>query len=121
MTDGITATGAATKGARQFQGVFTVIPFKLTFEDDSISTDSAYSGGGLVAVPGAALGDFVLVAGVIDMVETHFHGSVQAAGQVEVTLVNSSSGTVTALATGTVVNGIVLKPNPSIWAAIETS
>lgn len=108
MADGITGVEVKGKSARQFQSLFDVIPFKLTFEDDSIATDSNYSGGGLVAVPGAELGDFVLVTSNIDQVETHFVAAVQAAGQVEVTLINDSSGTVTAYASGVTVKGVVL-------------
>jgi hypothetical protein len=121
MADGITLTGAATEGARQFQGLFTAIPFKLTFEDDTIATDSIYSGGGTVSVPGAAIGDFVLVAPVIDPTECQFIASVTADDTVEVTLVNDTAGTVTTFASGTVVNGIVLKPRSSVWDAIATS
>jgi len=116
MADGLTATVAGGKGPRQFQGLFDVIPFKVTFEDDSIATDSAYSGGGLVNVPGAALGDFVLIAPTIDATETHFHANVQAADQVEITLVNSSAGTVTTFATGVVLNGLILKPKQNAFA-----
>ena len=116
MADGITAISAGVSGPRQFQGLFNVIPFKLTFEDDSILADGLYSGGALVAVPGAALGDFVLIASTIDNTECHFYAAVQAAGQVEVTLINETAGTVTTFATGAVLNGIVLSPKQNVFA-----
>ena len=115
MADGITATSAGVKGPRQFQGLFDVIPFKLTFEDDSILDGDNYSGGALVSVPGAQLGDFVLVAAAFDNVECQFYGSVQAADNVEVTLQNTTGGTVTTFLTGTVINGLVLQPKKNVF------
>lgn len=115
MADGITAVSVGVQGPRQFQGLFNIIPFTLTFEDDSIATDSIYSGGGLVSVPGAALGDFVLIASTIDNTECQFIASVQAAGKVEVTLVNDTAGTVTTFAAGVTLNGIVLQPKANIF------
>lgn len=115
MADGITAVSVGQKGPRQFQGLFDVIPFKLTFEDDSILDGDNYSGGGTVSVPGAALGDFVLVSCVLDTVETQFYANVIAADTVEVTLQNTTGGTVTAFATGAVINGVVLKPKKNVF------
>ena len=115
MADGITGVSVGAKGPRQFQGLFDVIPFKLTFEDDSILDGDNYSGGATVSVPGAALGDFVLVSCVLDTVETQFYANVTAADTVEVTLQNTTGGTVTAFATGAVINGIVLKPKKNVF------
>lgn len=115
MADGITAVSAGQKGPRQFQGLFDVIPFKLTFEDDSILDGDSYSGGGTVSVPGAALGDFVLVASTIDPGEMNFFASVTAADTVEVTLRNTTGGTLTTFAAGAVVNGLVLKPKKNVF------
>jgi hypothetical protein len=108
MADGITGVSALSKNARQFQDLFDVIPFTLTFEDDSIADGAIYAGGGTVAVPGAAVGDFVLVAPEADAVDTTWVGNVTAADTVTVVLNNTSGGTVTAFASGVVVNGIVL-------------
>ena len=116
MADGITAVSAGVKGPKQFQGLFDIIPFKLTFEDDSILDGDNYSGGGTVSVPGAALGDFVLVSCATDTVEMQFYANVIAADTVEVTLQNTTGGTVTAFATGVSVNGIVLKPKQNAFA-----
>lgn len=116
MADGITAVSAGVKGPRQFQGLFDIIPFKLTFEDDSILDGDNYSGGATVSVPGAALGDFVLVSVALDAVECQFYANVTAADTVEVTLQNTTGGTVTAFATGAVINGLVLKPKQNVFA-----
>ncbi len=116
MADGITAVSAGTLGARQFQGLFNIIPFKLTFEDDSILENVLYSGGALVNVPGAKLGDFVLIASTIDNTECFFYATVQAADQVEVTLINETAGTVTTFATGVVLNGLILSPKQNVFA-----
>jgi hypothetical protein len=117
MADGITAVKTGVRGPRQFQALFSeAIPFTLTFEDDTIATDSIYSGGALVDVPGAQLGDFVFVAAEIDQVECQFIGAVQAADKVEVTLVNDTSGTVTAFASGVKLNGLVLRLADSLFA-----
>lgn len=117
MADGITNVKVGRKQAQQFQNVFSeVIPFSLTFEDDSILDGDVYSGGALVDVAGAALGDVVLVFPEIDPVECQFFAAVQAADKVEVTLHNNSGGTVTAFASGVTVNGVVLKFNNELWA-----
>jgi len=116
MADGITAASVGVKGPRQFQGLFDVIPFKCTFEDDSILDGDNYSGGGTVAVTGAGLGDFVLVSAALDTVECQFYANVTAANTVEITLQNTTGGTVTAFATGVVINGLVLKPKQNVFA-----
>lgn len=108
MADGITAVSVLNAGPQQFQGLFDVIPFVLTFEDDSILDGDTYSGGGTVSVPGAKLGDFVLIGCELDTVECNFFANVTAADTVEVTLQNTTGGTVTAFATGAKLNGCVL-------------
>lgn len=122
MADGLTAAKVGTKQAQQFQRVFSeVIPFSVVFEDDSILDGDNYSGAGLVDVVGAELGDLVLVAPVADAVETQFYGNVQAAGKVEITLQNTTGGTVTAFASGVTVRGVVLKFNDEIWDQPEAN
>ena len=116
MADGLTAVSAGVVGPRQFQGLFTIIPFKVTFEDDSILADGIYSGGGLVSVPGAALGDFVLLSCTIDPTECLFFGNVVSADNVEVTLINETAGTLTTFAAGAVINGLVLQPKQNIFS-----
>ena len=56
----LTLANAGVKGARQFQGLFDVIPFTFNFEEDSIAAGA--SSGATISVPGAELGDFVIVS-----------------------------------------------------------
>ena len=108
MADGLTAESVATKGARQFQGLFDAIPFKFTFEDDSILDGDEYSAE--ATVTGAALGDFVLVAPVLDPADLFFNAYVSAADTVTVQINNMTGGTLTTFAAGAEFNGVVLKP-----------
>lgn len=103
-----TAVSVGTKAPRQFQGVFDVIPFKVTLEDDSLPAGGSVAD---ITVPGAELGDFVLLAPGIDAVETVLAGWVQSADTVTVAInslqeVDAS----TVWATPKECNGIVLKP-----------
>jgi hypothetical protein len=96
-----------SKNARQFTDLFgEVIPFKATvdFASSAAGTGSAID----VTVPGAALGDFVLVAPSIDVADTQLSGEVTAADVVTVMIqANTLSGTED-LASQTI-SGVVLK------------
>ena len=98
----------ANKNSRQFRGLFgESIPFKATvdFASSAAGTGSAVD----VAVPGAALGDFVMVAAGIDVADTQLHANVTAADVVTVMIqANTLSGTED-LASQTI-TGVVLKP-----------
>lgn len=95
------------KEARQFRAVFgQVIPFKATvdFASAAAGTGSAID----VAVPGAEVGDFVMLAPTVDVEDAQLDGFVTAAAVVTVNLqANTLSGT-TDLASQTI-NGVVLK------------
>lgn len=107
----VSATSAASSAARQFQGVFSsVIPFKFTATEASIATGALSVGD--VTVPGAALGDFVLFAPKVDVVDLVVSGQVTAANTVTVSIVNVTGGAITALSAGQVFNGVVLKAGP---------
>jgi hypothetical protein len=108
MADGLTSKTILRAQAMRFEDMFTVIPFKVTFEDDSIVKDAIYDGGGTVAVTGAALGDYCFVAPEVDIADMELVGHVTAADVVTVLLSNNTGGTLTTLASGTVVNGFVL-------------
>jgi len=108
MADGLTAISSKPKSPAQFQGIFDVIPFKFTFEDDSILDGDEYALD--AAVPGAALGDFVLVTPNADAADLIMVAYVTAADVVTVSLVNVTGGTLTTFATGIVCNGVILKP-----------
>jgi hypothetical protein len=98
---------------RQFQDLFTCIPFTFTFDEDSIG--SGASSAGDVTVTGAELGDFVLVAATIDLVDVHVQGFVQSANTVTITATELGLGANTVLAGNPTFNGLVLKPRAP-WA-----
>lgn len=109
----IASTKNASRGARQFQDVFSeVIPFSTTLTEASIATGAAGVSAGDITVTGAALGDFVLFAPEVDVVDLVVSGQVTAANTVTITLVNLTGGAVTALSGGVNVNGVVLKAGP---------
>lgn len=98
---------AGTKNRRQFLHIFDdAIPFKLTA--DFASTLDGDEAAVDLAVPGAALGDFVLVAPGIDLTDLVLAASVTAADVVTVVVANNTGGTID-LASQTI-TGVVLKP-----------
>lgn len=103
-----------TKGPRQFQGLFDVIPFKATvnFASAVDGNESASD----VAVAGAELGDFVLVSPGIDLTDMQLTGTVTAADVVSVVVSNSTGGTID-LASQTI-TGVVLKPKANVFAEL---
>lgn len=110
-TTGVASAGV--KGARQFQGLFSCIPFTFTIEEDSIAASAASTAD--ITVPGAELGDFVLVTGGIDMVNIVMTAFVASAGVVTIQLQNQEvSDAATTLATVHTANGVVLKPNDNV-------
>jgi len=121
-----TTMEAATNGAtiaeggiqsRQFQGLFSVIPFTFSFEEDSIGAEDSSTKD--MTVVGAALGDFVLLAPSIDLVSVNMFGWVQAADTVTVMVQNLETADAnTTLATIATHNGLILKPNANVlvWA-----
>lgn len=118
MGDGLSAATILTEYSKQFTELFTVIPFVVTFEDDSIATSEIYAGGGLVTVTGAKLGDLVFVAPELDIADLQFHAQVQAADKVEIVLTNNTGGTLTTFAAGAVINGMVWSLKPGFWSEI---
>lgn len=111
-----TSVSVGSKGPRQFQGLFDVIPFKVTLEDDSLPAGASVAD---ITVTGAALGDFVFIAPPIDAVETLLFGFVQSANTVTVVIrslqeVDAS----TVWATPVECKGFVLKPKANVWAEL---
>jgi len=99
---------------RQFQDLFEVIPFTFTLEEDSLGAGDAATAD--VTVPGAALGDFVLVAPGVDLVSLVLTAFVQAANTVTIQLQNQESDDAnTTLATVGTAFGLILKPRFA-WA-----
>lgn len=95
-----------TKSPYQFQGLFDAIPFKLTTDVASLVDGAGATQ--TLAVPGAELGDFVLVAPTLDAQDITITAYVDSADSVQVRFQNESTATVD-LASQTI-NGIVLKP-----------
>lgn len=112
-TNGVVVLNAGV-GPRQFQDLFTVIPFTFSFEEDSIGAEDSSSKD--ITVSGAALGDFVLLAPSIDLVSVNMFAWVRAANSVTVMVQNLETADAnTTLATIATHNGLILQPR-SDWA-----
>ena len=97
---------AGSKNARQFGALFgEVIPFRATIDPAAFVDDESQVVD--VAVPGAAVGDFVLVTPGVDAQESIITAYVRAAGIVEVVIAHVGGDT-TNLASSTW-SGVVLK------------
>lgn len=68
-----------------YTGVFTV-------DLGNAATGSGTFATTTVTVPGAALGDFVLVAPVLDLTDGFVFGQVSAANTVDITVLNNTAG-----------------------------
>jgi hypothetical protein len=105
---------ADTKAPRQFQGVFKCIPFQFNGDDDSLAAQVA--GQCDVSVPGAELGDFVLVTCQVDLVNLICTAWVSAADVVTVQTFNvEGTDASTAIAGNPQFNGIVLAPQSNVY------
>ena len=93
---------------RQFQDLFTVIPFTFTFDENSIASGAASAGD--VTVTGAALGDFVMIAPRFDIVDIVLSAFVQSADTVTIIAEEVGLGTNTTLNANATYNGLVLQP-----------
>jgi hypothetical protein len=83
-------------GRLQFQDLFEVVGVgAFTVDFGNAATGSGtFAGSGALTVPGAALGDIVLVGAGIDPIDSALVGHVTAANTVEVTLLNNTAGAV---------------------------
>jgi hypothetical protein len=113
-TNGVTIAEGGLQ-SRQFQGLFKIIPFTFSFEEDSIANLSSSSKD--MTVVGAALGDFVLLAPSIDLVSVNMFGWVASAGVVTIMVQNLEEvdANIT-LATIATHNGLILRPNANVLA-----
>ena len=112
------AVQTGVKGARQFQGMFDVIPFKVSLLDTSIPAGAAQAD---ITVPGAELGDFVFLASTIDPVENLMYGFVASANTVTVgirSMQEVDASTVFAT-TARVCNGFILKPKSNVFDQVS--
>ena len=82
-------------GRLQFQDLFEVVGCgSFTVDMGNAATGSGTFAVASVTVPGAALGDFVLVAAGIDVTDAALVGSVTSANTVELVLLNNTAGAV---------------------------
>lgn len=107
-----TASGVATATvgtAAQFQGLFDVIPFKVSLLDASLPAGASVAD---ITVPGAALGDFVFITPTIDSVSQHIVGWVASANTVTVAIrsMEEVDAVTTWATTAKECNGFILKP-----------
>jgi len=83
------------KGRLQFQALFEVIgvgKFNVANFTSAAVGSGTFAGSGALTVPGAALGDFVMVAPSIDPTDGVFAGHVTGTNTVEITLLNNTAG-----------------------------
>lgn len=114
----ITATAVSSRQeqSKQFQGLFSVIPFVVTLEDDTLAAQVA--GQAEITVAGAEFGDFVLIAAPLDLTGVIIVGQVSAANKVKITTWNvEGTDANTTLANATQVRGLILKTRDEVWAA----
>jgi len=105
---------AGTLQRAQFGGIFSaVIPFRMQLEENSVA-DQAGSNA-VVTVPGAALGDFVLVSFGADLTNMTYSASVISAGVVEIQVHNLTGAAATGLATVSTGYGLCLRPDPGFF------
>lgn len=104
--------------SRQFQGLFNIIPFTFSFEENTIGAQDSSTLD--ITVAGARLGDFVLIGTTIDMVSIQMSGWVRANNSVTIVAQNlETSDSNTTLATVATHNGLLLRPNQNVlkWAS----
>ena len=109
------ANKARPSSRRQFQAVFKeVIPFSFVGDDDSIAAQVA--GQCDIAVPGAELGDFVLLVPGVDPAAQIMQAYVSAADVVTVTTFNvEGTDADTSFGSSPTFYGLVLKRNANFW------
>lgn len=108
--------GVGTKGKRQFQALGEVIPFVGTVTLTAAAGAETQSS---VTVGGAENGDIVLWGVEEDLEGGVLSANVNVAGAVEFTFANATASTIT-IAAGTVVNGLVIKPNGNPFKELGT-
>lgn len=112
---GATSVQSKREQSKQFQGLFSVIPFTFTLEEDSVAAQTAAQAD--ITVPGAEFGDFVLLAAPVDLAGGILLAQVQAADTVTVTFYNlEGTDANTTLATAVTCRGVVLKTRDEVWA-----
>ena len=99
-------------GALQFRDLFEVVGAgAFTIDMANAATGLGTFAVSQVSVPGAALGDLVLVAPAVDVVDAAVVGNVTAAGLVDIVLLNNTAGAVNLASCAYTV--VVLRLNPA--------
>jgi hypothetical protein len=99
---------------RQFQDVFSeVIVYTASFNPANAATGLGTFASTDITIPGAALGDFVMVSHQLDPVDCFVCGAVTAANTVTVTVLNNTAAGVD-LGAATL-RLVVLKANPGVF------
>jgi hypothetical protein len=108
---------ATTRGKKQFQGLFDEILTGRFVID--MSTDIADGAGTTftVAMPGAAVGDFVWAAWVKDYLDVSVTAYVDSANSVQIRVQNESGAALTTPTTTEVWRVIVAKPSLAYFQA----
>ena len=89
----ITAVQKLSDAPLQFRGIINhVIEYEATWNPDSVGSNGEFHES--VAVPGAVLGDMVLVSIDVDQQDMDVHGYVESAGSVRVGINNATAGAV---------------------------
>ena len=82
-------------GRLQFQDLFEVVGVgSFTVDMGNAATGSGTFAVSQITVPGAALGDFVMVAPGVDVVDAAVVANVTAANTVDIVLLNNTAGAV---------------------------
>jgi hypothetical protein len=115
MATNIEATTAGTpvikrnSGPKQFQALFDVIEVEVTLTEASVAAQVGSQCD--ITVPGAALGDFVLVSYPADLTGVILSAYVRAANSITVTIYNiEGTDAVTAFSGGLIAKLLVLQP-----------
>lgn len=107
-----TAVSARPRNRRQFQALFSnTIPFKATLDLPSLADGKGVNA--TIAVPGAVLGDFVMVSISVDEAGFVASAYVSAANVVTIRFQNESEST-TDVASCTV-KGLCLSPSSQVF------
>lgn len=97
---------------KQFQGLFSIIAFTFTFDENSIGSGAASAGD--ITVAGAQFGDFVLVAPTFDIIDIVLSAFVSAANTVTIIAEEVGLGANTTLNANATYNGLILRPNQNV-------
>jgi len=109
-----TLNKSAASAPRQFQGAFDIIPFTFSMLDTTQAADTGAQCD--ISVPGAALGDIVLIGTKVDLTGGILVAQVSAANVVTVSVWNmEGTDAITPFVAAIECNGVVLKPKANVF------